>query len=216
MTPCNKRMLVGVVLVCTVGALLPASDALSLGTRFQAPSAPHWMGTDQLGRDVFTRGLRAITRSGFFALAVWAIAFPFGVAIGCVGALRESYLTGRLIEGLIAVAYALPLLLILVAVMSLMGHGLFAACAIVTLIAWVPVARHTRAIVRETLSARFVTAAREMGFSEIALIRHILAPATFRPVLAASFAILPELIAIVASLGFSALALLHRLPRLVS
>ena len=195
-------MLVVVVCSCLAGAVLPANDVPDLDHRFKRPYAGHWMGADQLGRDVFTRGIRAMSRSVSIAVAAFVLAFALGSCLGSVGALFEGQLSGRLVEGIIATIYSMPLLLkVLVGVMSLVGHGPVAAYAIVTLVAWVPVARYVRTLVREALHARFTIAAREMGFGTVDLARHILIPSVYRPVLAASLCQLPELIAIDAALS---------------
>jgi peptide/nickel transport system permease protein len=143
-----------------------------------------------------------MARSVAIAAAAWLAALGAGAIIGTTGALTEDRLAGRAIEGAIAVAYTTPLLLVLVGVMSLVGRDTGTAYLIVAMVAWAPVARHTRAIVRETLAARFVSAACEMGFGRAELTWYVLLPAVYRPVLAASLPLLPELIAIDAALSF--------------
>lgn len=185
-----------------LGFFFRSDNLPNLSNRLQSPNLVHFLGTDQLGRDICTRGLDAMSRTVAIAVTAWGMALAIGIAIGVIGALFENRFIGWVIDGAIGLAYTTPLLLLLVGVLSTLGRGIAISYLIVVLVAWAPIARHTRSIVRETLSARFVIASREMGFSSGDVTRFILLPFAYRPVLIASLPVLPELIAIDAALTF--------------
>jgi peptide/nickel transport system permease protein len=160
-------------------------DAIRLDERRLAPQAAHPFGTDDLGRDTFTRTLHAAR----FSLAVAALATLLALVIGTIIGLVAGYRGGRidvLLMSLVDVALAVPLFLVLMVLAAFLGGSLWSLCLVLGLSTWMPVARLVRA---ETLSLRdreYVQAARALGLATPRiLVRHILPNAT-TPILVAA------------------------------
>jgi peptide/nickel transport system permease protein len=174
-----------------VGALVISSvqrydrDAIRLDQRRLPPQATHLFGTDDLGRDTFTRSLHAAR----FSLSVAALATLLALVLGTGIGLVAGYRGGRidtLLMALVDVALAVPLFLVLMVMAARLGGSLWSLCLVLGLSTWMPVARLVRA---ETLSLRdreYVQAARALGMATPRiLLRHVLPNAT-TPVLVAA------------------------------
>ncbi len=173
--------------------------ATDLLARLEPPSARHWLGTDDVGRDVFQRLLQGGRVSLLVALAAALLSAVIGAAIGVVAGFvggRLDSLLMRLTDGVIALPL-LPLLIVLAAVdVTKLGVpaevaqsdqlSLYRIIVIVALTGWTTVARLVRA---ETLSLKardFVRAATALGASPLRLMfRHIL-PNAASPIVVAT------------------------------
>jgi peptide/nickel transport system permease protein len=197
--------IVGLVIV-TVLVIISILAALGLtpyppleqdpANRFAPPSTSHWMGTDQFGRDVFSRvmeGVLASLRISAFAVAIAAsIGSAAGIAAGFFGRW-----TDRAIGMITNIMFAFPAILLALAVVTALGRGWFntvIAIAVVYTPIFVRVARGPVLSVREL---DFVKAGRVLGFSRSRLLsRHVLpnvtAPIVVQIALALSWAILTE------------------------
>jgi len=140
----------------------------------QPPSRSHIMGTDNLGRDVFSRvayGARISLQMGFIAVAIAASTGTFiGVIAGTYGGIIDGFFM-RLIDALMA----LPGILLALTVAATLGPGLYNAMIAVG-VAWIPsFARIVRSSVLQIKETTYVEAARASGADELRLIlRHIL------------------------------------------
>jgi len=177
-------------------------DAVRLNQVLESPSGAYWMGTDELGRDVFSRILRGTSLSLGLSLLAWMTALIGGMVVGTVAGYYAGSVTDRLLSWIIALAYATPFVILLVGLLGVIGPGLGNAYLVLALFAWVAPARQTRAAVRNIRDAQFVVAARSFGYPPGRLFRRIIMPAVYRPALAASLAILPEIVALDAGLSF--------------
>ncbi len=155
---------------------------LNLDNILAAPSPEHWLGTDALGRDVFSRliyGGRVSLWVGFVAVG---ISLVIGVAVGLVA----GYFGGVIDEIAMRagdVVLCFPSFFLILAVIAFLEPGMFNIMVVIGLTSWVGVARLVRA---ETMSLRqrdFVAASRLSGASALRiLLRHIL-PNALAPVL---------------------------------
>jgi peptide/nickel transport system permease protein len=185
------------------GPLLAPQDPLAQhpDALLQGASGAHWLGTDMLGRDVFSRLLAGSTVSVLAGLQAVLIALVLGVVPGLL-----SVLLGRTFEWIslrvIDTMIALPFLVFAVAMTALLGNGLVQAMFAVGVLMTPGFFRVTRAAALAVAQARYVEAARLMGASTGAVLRwHVwdkVAPAV--AVAAASH--LGVGLAIVASLTF--------------
>jgi ABC-type dipeptide/oligopeptide/nickel transport system permease subunit len=141
-----------------------AYDAQDLDRTFQAPSRLHWLGTDQYGRDIFTRvvyGARISLTVAFSAVAAEAM---LGVAWGTIA----GYIGGGLDNALMRVVdlfIAFPSLLLAVLVTGLFGQSLVNIVVALTMTAWPGMARTIRSEVLVLRDRDFVEAARALGAS---------------------------------------------------
>ena len=154
--------------------VVPAYNAVDLSSRYQPPSLRHWMGTDNLGRDV---GLRLVqgTRIAFHVGIVTSlIAIPLGVLLGLLG----GYFGGRtdsLVVWLTATVASMPGLLFILAISLVVGQGLMGIYMGIGLTTWVGTCRIVRAEVMKHRERAYVQAARTLGYSAPRIMfRHIL------------------------------------------
>jgi peptide/nickel transport system permease protein len=148
-------------------------DAQDLAARLAPPGAGHWLGTDELGRDILSRLLYG-SRVTLAVVAALALAMPAaGLIIGCLAGLAGGIVDAVLMRTA-DVFLAFPRLILALALVAAMGPGLSHAALAIALAAWPPYARLARA---ETLAIRhrdFIAAARLAGASELRLlVRHI-------------------------------------------
>jgi peptide/nickel transport system permease protein len=166
-----------------------------------APSHKYWFGTDQFGRDIFSRcveGTKASLRVALVAVALaGVIGTVAGIAAGFFGGVLDA-----VVMRLADILFAFPAILLALAIVTALGSGWFNT-AIAIAIVYVPIfARVARGPVLALREADFVRAGRVLGFSTPRLLfRHILpnvaAPVIVQVTLALSWAILTE-----ASLSF--------------
>jgi peptide/nickel transport system permease protein len=164
------------VVMALVAPLLAHGDpsAQDLSRRLRPPSAAFWFGTDELGRDIYTRILYgARITLGIVALVVVIVA-PIGLLVGCLA----GYLGGIVDTVLMRVTdifLAFPRLILALAFVAALGPGIENAIIAISLTAWPPYARIARA---ETLLLResdFINAARLLGAGPWRIVfRHVM------------------------------------------
>ena len=196
--------------------ILPFQDPLriSLDERLSPPSLQHPFGTDELGRDVFSRvlyGFATTIRVSIFALLSSLV---IGVILGGVA----GYLYGTWVDNtfnwVISFIFSLPFLLIMVSIMSLMKPDIFNAYIILTLIMWVNPARIVRAEVIRTKDLDYVTALKAFGASEIHTLSRAILPVCVQSAVIFSVSYLPEIIGLEAGLSFLGLGVQPPYPGL--
>jgi len=172
--------------LCAVLApwLAPHNPAqLDLGARLLPPSAGHWFGTDELGRDVLSRTLYGARVSLTVAVAVvgmsLAVGLVLGMAAGFYGGVIDTVVNVYLGNAFLA----LPGILLAVAVVAFLGPSLGNLIFALALAGWVNYARLVRAQVMSVKQREFVQAARSLGATDLRLMtRHIL-PNMVQPLL---------------------------------
>lgn len=128
------------------------------------PSAEHWMGTDRLGRDLFSRMIYGARVSLFIGVFTTLFALLIGTVYGAISA----YVGGRtdnLMMRVVDVVFALPDLLMIILITVLMGRGVTGVFIALTLVSWVTVARLVRGEVLRIKEFPFIQAARALGAS---------------------------------------------------
>lgn len=184
------------------GGSMVASDRPALDSALEPPSRLHWIGTDELGRDVAVRTLRAGALSLGASTLAWLAAVAAGLALGGYAAYEPRSWGSGLVRGFITVFYTTPFFLILVGVVGALGPGLFKVYLVLALVAWAAPARQTAAVVGRLRQATFVVAARSFGYPPAHVLRYALLPEVARPVIVAALAVLPEILALDAALAF--------------
>lgn len=197
-----------VVLVVILGAALLAPwlaphdpTAQNFDQMLNGPSAAHWLGTDDLGRDVFSRLMHGGANSLYAALLAVAVALVIGVPLGLIAGFVGGW-TDTLISRVIDTFLSFPAIILAVAVTGAMGIGLTNAMFSVGLVFAPQIARLIRArtlVVRQEL---YVDAARCFGASPLRLLlRHVL-PNAIQPVIVQSTLLLAVALLAEASLSF--------------
>ena len=146
----------------------------SLTDRLQDPSLAHWLGTDELGRDVLSRVIFGARVSLTIGLVPTLISMAIGTVLGlCAGFYGGK--TDFIIMRLADVMLAFPSLLLAMVVMYTMGGGLINIFIALSLVNWAGTARIVRSQTLSLKEAEYVEAARSIGVkSRTILIRHIL------------------------------------------
>ena len=157
-------------------------DAIDAWHVLLPPSASHWFGTDELGRDVFTRvvyGARVSLKVGFVAVG---IAVVIGTVIGLIAGFYGGWVDSVLMR-LVDIMLCFPTFFLILAVIAMLEPSIWYIMVIIGLTGWMGVARLVRAEVLSLKSRDFVLAARVLGASDRRIIfRHIL-PNALSPVL---------------------------------
>ena len=152
----------------------PAYNVVDVNARYQAPSAEHWMGTDNLGRDVSARLVQGAWISFQVGIGTSLIAIPLGVLLGLLG----GYFGGKtdsLVVWLCATVASMPGLLFILAISLIAGKGILGILLGIGLTTWVGVCRTIRAEVMKHRDRAYVQAARVLGYSHLRIMfRHIL------------------------------------------
>ncbi len=169
--------------------------------RFQGPSLTHLLGTDHLGRDLFSR----VLHGGRIALSVALFAIAASLVIGIVLGLIAGYGPHWLDNLMILVFDALksyPTVMLALALVTLFGPSLTAVIVVVVL---VNVPGYARIIRTQTLalkSAQFVAAAQSMGAGPTRILRNHILPNVIGPLLILASMDIPVVIAIEAGMSF--------------
>jgi peptide/nickel transport system permease protein len=157
-------------------------DAIDAYRVLMPPSLDHWLGTDELGRDVLTRllfGARISLKVGFVAVG---IAVATGTAIGLVAGYYGGWLDSLLMR-LVDIMLCFPTFFLILAVIAMLEPSIWYIMIVIGLTGWMGVARLVRAEVLSLREREFVMAARGLGASDLRIIvRHIL-PNALSPVL---------------------------------
>lgn len=203
-------VLLFVAMACLAPVIAPYDPlATDWGALRQAPSAAHWMGTDDLGRDVLSRviwGSRASLLVGVLSVVIaMAAGVPLGLISGYAGGIVDGVLM-RITDGLLAI----PSLILAIALAAFLGASLVNAMIAIGIAAAPIFIRLTRGQVLVVRGEQYVDAVRTMGFSGLRIIgRHILP--NILPVLLVQ-ATLSMADAIIAEAGLSFLGLGQQPP----
>ena len=176
-------------------------DAIDLDQRLRPPGAGHWLGTDELGRDVLSRLLHGGRISVGAGLLACAVALLAGSLLGATAGLAGRT-TDRLILFVIEVVQSVPALVLVAALAAFLPPSFFLAALLIGLTGWTDSARIVRAETRRLRSAPFVEAARAAGApAGRLLLRHVL-PHALPPALATAPYVLGAAVLTEAGLSF--------------
>jgi peptide/nickel transport system permease protein len=202
-------VITGVIITMAIAAPLITfynPIAQNLNDTLQGPSAQHWLGTDQLGRDIWTRlvyGARVDLKVGFIA-----VLFPF--CLGTVLGTLAGYFGGWadvVIMRLVDVVVAFPFYVLLIALVFVLGPGESSIYIAITIVGWVSYARLVRAEILVAKRQEYVLAARGGGLSNLRIMRrHLLPNVISQSIIYGMSDIVQDILAIV-TLGYFGLAI---------
>ncbi|HEV2898896.1 MAG TPA: ABC transporter permease [Pseudaminobacter sp.] len=197
-------VIVGVfVLIAIFAPLIAPYDPVQ--TNFinvrKPPSAQFWLGTDELGRDIFSRmvyGARASLMAGGISVAIAVIAgVPFGLLAGYFGGWIDSVIS-RLIDAMLAI----PFLILAISLAAFLGASLTNAMIAIGLSAAPIFARLTRGQVLSIKSEEYVEAAQVIGLRHPRIILHYILPNSVPPIIVQATLTIAAAVIAEASLSF--------------
>jgi len=158
-------------------------SAQNLATRYAAPSAEHWFGTDGLGRDIYSRVVYGARISLEVGITVVAVSAVFGTFIGAIagfyGGFVDKFLSGYVFN----VFLAFPGLLLAIALVAFLGAGQGKLIAALCVIGWVGYARVMRGQVLKVREYDYVQAARALGASNMRMLFTHILPNAIQPLI---------------------------------
>jgi peptide/nickel transport system permease protein len=172
-----------------------------LARRLAPPSADHLFGTDQLGRDIFSRVIHG-SRITLMIVAIAAVTVaPIGLVVGIAAGFLGGFVD-RLLMRVTDVFMSFPRLVLALALAAALGPGIGNAIVAIAITAWPPYARLARADTLRLRRSDFIAATRLQGASATRILaRHVL-PLTLPTILARLTLDLAGIILIAAGLGF--------------
>ncbi len=177
-------MLAIVFLAALVPGLLTHYDPvkLQLSDKFLPPSATHWFGTDDVGRDIYTRVVYGARVTLLSTLMVLVLAAGIGTVVGAMAGYYGGWVD-TVVMRVTDMFLAFPALILALAINAALGRGLTQAMLAVAISWWPSYARLVRGQVLATKQAEYVTAARVMGSPTFSIVgKHILLN-SFPPIL---------------------------------
>ncbi|MTI95914.1 MAG: ABC transporter permease [Firmicutes bacterium] len=198
--------LVCIVVILLLAMIIPELspyrfDETNFSNLNASSSAEHWFGTDNLGRDIWTRvwvGARVSLFVGFFGAIIPSL---FGIVIGGI----SGYFGGKLdmlIMRIIDICMCIPQLIYVILLMIYLGSGPSAIIIALAITAWMGPARTVRGLVLSLKEQEFVLAARTLGASPARLIFVHLIPNTLGIVIVGMTMMVPAAIFAEATLSF--------------
>ncbi|MFT4795129.1 MAG: peptide/nickel transport system permease protein [Paracoccaceae bacterium] len=191
------------VLIALAAPLLPMPEPLATdwGAVRKAPSAAHWLGTDEIGRDILSRmiwGARASLMAGVVSVLIAVvIGVPFGLIAGYFGGWVDMAVS-RVTDALLA----MPFLILAIALAAFLGPSLTNAMIAIGLSAMPVFVRLTRGQVLLVKTEDYVEGARAIGLTDTAIMARYILPNVFAPVLVQATLTVATAIIAEASLSF--------------
>jgi peptide/nickel transport system permease protein len=186
----NKLAVVGLAMVAVVFVLAAFAPWIApydpykqnLANTTQAPSAAHWFGTDELGRDQFSRVIFGSRIAVVVGLASIGLALLLGVILGSIAGYRGGKADSIVMRTADAF-FAFPLLIGAILIILVTGRGVLPVILAIAIFTWAVPARLLRSSILSVREAEYVEAARSLGASSWRIVtRHIL-PNSLAPVL---------------------------------
>lgn len=198
---------------CAAAPLLTSADPIktAFGVRLTPPirfggTPAHWLGTDNLGRDIFAR----VLYGGRISLALAGAAVSLAAAAGIALGLLSGYAGGALDDLIMRLAdlqLSFPVVMLAIAIIAVVGTSEFALLGVLALSGWVLYARTLRASVLSIRALEYVEAARALGAGPLrVVVRHIL-PNALAPMLVIASAQFATMVLLETGLSFLGLGI---------
>jgi len=187
-------------------------SAQNLATRLEPPSMQHWMGTDELGRDIFSRILFGARISLLVSICVvfgcGAIGLTLGLLAGYTGGAFDRVVNLLLINAFLS----FPGVLLAIAFAAFFGPGIGKVILALVITGWAGYARLARAQVLKVRESEYILAARSLGASPLRIVLRHLLPNILQPVLIQATIGMAGAILAEATLSFLGLGVLAPIP----
>jgi len=172
------------IVVAFIAPLLPLQDPLAqdMLTRFKPPSGEHWFGTDNLGRDIFSRVMHGSRISITAGLITVVFAFGVGIVFGSIA----GYAGGKVDDIMMRISemiMSFPPLILAMVLAAAMGPSIINSVVAMAIIWWPNYARLARSVVISIKGNDYVTASKLMGASRVRILFHEILPNCIGPLI---------------------------------
>lgn len=205
----RRKAIAGAILFTLIALLAAVGPSISgysyfemnLAAKNLPPSWEYWFGTDDLGRDLFTRVWVGARLSLFVGIAAALIDMAIGVFWGSLAALSGGFVDGLMMR-ITDILFALPYLLVVILVMVVLGPGIISILISMTVIGWITMARIVRGQVLQLKEADYVLASKALGGGFWQIFTTHIIPNARAPILATLALTVPHAIFTEAFLSF--------------
>ena len=215
----NKSAIIGLIIFVLLvlssifGPMLSPWDITKIDilNSFQAPNAEHWFGTDDLGRDLFTR----VLYGGRYSLSIGVIAIAFSLVLGIVVGTAAGYFGGQvdnIIMRILDIIQSIPGIILTIAISAALGSG-FDKTIMALGISRIPsFARVLRASIMSVRDQEYLEAAESIRASRLRIIRRYILPNSFAPLIVEATMGVASTILAAASLSYIGLGIQPPMP----
>jgi oligopeptide transport system permease protein len=205
----NKMAVAAVVILAILGflcALAPwitpyGFDTNDLGLGASPPSRDHWLGTDQLGRDLLTRILYGGRISFMVGLCATAVSLTIGVFYGAISGYRGGR-TDSFMMRAVDILYSLPFTVFVILLTVFFGRSIILLFLAIGAVEWLTMARIVRGQVLSLKSLTFIEAANVLGLSRRRILSKHLIPNAIGPIIVYTTLTIPSVMLLEAFLSF--------------
>ncbi|HSI09289.1 MAG: ABC transporter permease [Rariglobus sp.] len=190
-------------LLCVIGPWFSpyGYEDTDLYNTFSPPSAKHWLGTDQLGRDLLTR----LMFGGRISLMVGLVATFVALTIGVIYGAVSGYVGGkpdRVLMRIVDILYALPFTIFVILLMVFFGRNILLLFVAIGAVEWLTMARIVRSQIMSLKRMEFIEAARSLGFGTPRIIFRHMIPNILGPIIVYTTLTIPGVMLLEAFLSF--------------
>jgi peptide/nickel transport system permease protein len=188
-----------------------AGAVTHMSERLMPPSSAHWFGTDDVGRDLFSRVVIASRLDLGLAVAVMAVTLAVGVTLGAWAGISGG-MVDEVIMRLTDMFMTIPHIILALAILTAIGPGVRNAAIALALVWWPGYSRLMRSLVIVVREEQFVEASQTMGGSRLWIVRKHLIPNCISPILIRASMDIGFVLLAAAGLGFLGLGALPPTP----
>ena len=199
----SLAMIIVIAVIAITAPLISPYDPLAqdILQRLKGPTSIHWLGTDQLGRDILARIFHGVRASLSIAAGAVFVALLFGSMLGLLAAYYKGWVD-RVIMRLMDVLFAFPVMLLAIGVIALLGPGSFPTAAAIAIVYTPIFARLLRAPALVIAASDYVMSAKSIGASDLRIIVFHIFPNLASVILVQVSLLLSSAILVEASLSF--------------
>ena len=176
----NRNLMIGLVILLSIIVIAVFADSIapfpynknSVGGRLEAPSAEHWFGTDEMGRDMFSRVIAGTRITLWICFLGAALQLVIGVAVGLISGYFGKWVD-RVFSFMTDLTWCIPGTILALTVVTLLGKGLTIA---ISLVSWASFARPVRAKTMALRNMAFVETGISFGESSFSIITRYILP----------------------------------------
>ena len=200
---CGGSVLIVLTVLCVVGPWFChyTYNAQELGNAFMPPGSAHWLGTDQLGRDLLVRLLYGGRISLGVGLCATIVALTIGVVYGAVAGFVGGK-TDAFMMRLVDIIYALPFTIFVILLMVFFGRNIVLLFVAIGAVEWLTMARIVRGQIMTLKKMEFIEAARSLGLGNRRIIFRHMIPNVLGPIIVYTTLTIPSVMLLEAFLSF--------------